>query len=532
MVRALVREILGYLDVDTRTERAIYAVLVPSLENEKVTDPAEVYKRVTNWIDARAVPYQERFHKRLDAMYIDGKGRGRKIDQADPRAEDPLDILLRCEDGNHAGSLTFEELRETLRGELNPECFELANYLFEKNRQRFEGRKYDADLLARRMGQIEERLDASLGRFVDGHLLVPQKKVVRVTFDPVGVYFGYRAGYPDSIVRQVYSLLVEGAGSTSISRITGVSPSAVGDWRRDANLPQSERSENYPGISKFVERRLREAAQRRMSLEEAEKHSGSNKSDILGFWRRIGYDYLTPKQRKRVLVGLRICASKNQISRYAGIVPTDVEFFVEKNSLEFPEYDPENPLARYYGSFWFSGWRKSLEETRPEAFSKILEGHDQGMTNRKIAVYADVDTTTVGKKLKIKGRRANGLWLCGPLEEVRPETYRRVIEGQDKGMTVPEIAEFAGIAEKTVQRKLERLGKEPMTSPNVLSQTVEDVNRLEAGLGNLVSVRDLLDHLGDFCSRTAARRLKAAWEKGFLQREAEGDKWVYRSKCT
>lgn len=480
MVKALVAELLSYLDLDARTEQSIYRTLVPRLERSGIRDPEAVYRSVTEWIDSKRVtditdeikvPYSERFHVRLDALRGYDDDRTVLTKYPDAAVENPLDILLQCEDGNEPNSLTFDELRGFLFTELPPEQYQLLDHLFGANKEWLSERRYDGNLLRARLPEIAGRLDATTSRFVDGHLLVPRKRVVAVNFDSVGPYFKYQRGYPDEIVREVYKLLLEGAGPSSASIIAGVNNiMTVVGWRKDAKLPLTKMSKVYPRISAFSESRLREAADKGMGVNEAAAYSGVATSHVRGFWKRIGHYYITPHQESNILNGSELGLSKAELFRRADITQTDWEYFLKMRGLE---YSPK-------------------------------------MSEQNIHIPLQTKGTT------------------RPLEIVYPEKYRRIFEGVELGMNISEISRYAGVSRDTVKSKLKVAGVKPLT---VLESTAKNIRKIFEKKGTPVTSSSLLQSRGEEITLGAvSNRLRRAYHAGLLERRRNGHGWLYFPK--
>ena len=151
--------------------------------------------------------------------------------------------------------------------------------------------RYYRDGFLRKLPEIMERLGYSAERFYEGRLLVPGKRVVAVDFGASGADFIYKAGYPDSVVREAYRLLLQGASESAAGRILGVSMYTIRRWRKSAGLKVKSKPakivKGYPRITEFSENALRQAALHNMSPDEAARVSGLKECTVKVFWRKI-----------------------------------------------------------------------------------------------------------------------------------------------------------------------------------------------------------------------------------------------------
>lgn len=342
MIERLVDEILSHMDAEPRISASIRLRLVPSLEEQRITDPNEIYRRVTNWIDASRVSKREKYFVRIDDAFEDG---GLKTFR-DAKALNPLETLLEQEENNNPDALSFDGLMDLMAAEISPRYLPLLTLLFHQNREVFGDRRYNKDKVVASVPEIEKRIELAMERFHEGRLLVPRKRVVSVTFD-TKVTFHFASGYPDNVVKQVLTLLRQGASYHAAGRIVGVSLETVRRWGQGFG-PTAKMSSAYPRFSEFSVARLTEAKERSMTVEEAARYSGLDRRKVVSFFRVIGHNYLTLQHEERISYGIQVGANLNQILRYARIGEWDLKHYLRIKNMQLKPYNPSNPLALEY----------------------------------------------------------------------------------------------------------------------------------------------------------------------------------------
>jgi len=133
-------------------------------------------------------------------------------------------------------------------------------------------------------------------------------------------------------LEQVVELLEQGAGSVCISRLTGKKSHIILRVKKKLNIPNAEKSEIYPLITLFSEKRLRVAAEQQMNIKEARTYSGMPSGFIKGFWRVIGHDYFTPDQHENIPKLLEQGLSRYTIANITRLNKKDIDYFTELRS--------------------------------------------------------------------------------------------------------------------------------------------------------------------------------------------------------
>ncbi len=417
MVRALVDGILSYLSVNERTRDSIYKSLVPALERGNTRNPENVYRRVTEWIDRSGrYYYTEKSHVRLDEARSPGDNKTNLTRYQDKSAEDPLDLLLHHE--SEQQSITPDELKGFFSSKLPPQQYRLLDYLLNAAKNGA-NEKYDGRILEK-YSQIEKRLEALADRFY-GTLLIP-KRLTSVNFD-AGVNIKYRRGYADDIVMKVYLMLLDGLSIGNISGLTGISVSTVDRWKKSVGLPSMTRiSDACLRITKFTENKLKEAAEKGMTLEQAALYAATATVTAKGVWRKLGYDWISsePEKEREILGYIDEGKRKYEVRTLAGISEGDMDYFLATR---------QNRTKK----FLHSGRQRSLEIKFPEKHGKIFHSYEMGMGYREIAEYAGVNKVTVWRKLKKVGiKRARPL---GPAQK----SVIKAVKSADQPVTSGEV---------------------------------------------------------------------------------------------
>lgn len=416
MVKSLVDEILSYVSIDERTRNSIYGSLVPALERSGTRNLESVYRHVTEWIDRRNNPYSERFHVKLDEPRSHSDDRANITKYPDTSVKDPLALLLL--DESERMSVTSDEIKRVFSPKLSQQQFRVLDYLLNAAKDSTD-EGFDRKVLEI-YPQIAERLGAAADRLVYDALLIP-KRLKAVSFDP-HMNIEYKQGYADSIVKEVYRMLLEGLSIKNTSRLIGISESTVYEWRKSIGLPSmTKMSDVFPVITKFTENRLKEAAGKGMRLEEASLYAATSTNYVKVVWRKLGYDWIShePGKEKEIFEHIRKGKRKHEIRKLAEISEGDMDCFLATR---------QNRTKK----FLHSGRQRSLEIKYPEKHDKILQGYEIDMEYREIAKYADVNKVTVWRKLKKLGiKRGRRL---GPAQksviEIVKSAERRVTSGE------------------------------------------------------------------------------------------------------
>lgn len=138
---------------------------------------------------------------------------------------------------------------------------------------------------------------------------------------------------------------------------------------------KEERSTVYPRIVISKEQKLRKAIAMNLNIREAGSYAEVDASVVRGFWRKIGYDYLTEEQKTRILEGIDKGFSRLQIVTNANLSNiNDLTYFCKANGIKL------------------NGKKSNIS-----VFSerRLKEAASQNMSLQEASKYANVDENLI-----------------------------------------------------------------------------------------------------------------------------------------
>ena len=133
---------------------------------------------------------------------------------------------------------------------------------------------------------------------------------------------------------KIVDLLKQGAGILSIEKLIGVPRTVIRTIKKGGIYPTSKSSSLYGHVTVFSEDRLMGAILDKMSPREAAAYAGIMESVARGFWRKIGYDYLTQEEFDQLKELKAEGTSIDGIAKETLLTDAEVRYFLPRVSKD------------------------------------------------------------------------------------------------------------------------------------------------------------------------------------------------------